>query len=163
VERGPDRRYLEDLSVGQRFSAPDEYQVTREGIIDFASQWDPQPIHTDPDAADADVFGRLVASGWQTLAATTRLIMLARPLAATPIIGAGIDNLRFVAPVDPGDILTAEAEVLDVRPSASRPDRGYLVLRVTSRRKSDGAVVATQDWNLIVPRRGATLDLRDPG
>jgi acyl dehydratase len=157
--RPGDRRYLEDFVVGQRIAAPGEYEVTNERAISFAVEFDPQPIHTDAQAAANELFGGLVASGWHTLGATTRLIMLARPLGATPVVGAGIDNLRFVAPVRAGDVLIAEAEVLDVRASTSRPDRGYLILRVTTRRRSDEAIVLTQDWTLIVPRRGATLNL----
>jgi len=153
------RKYLEDFEVGQRLSAPGQYEMTNERAIDFAREFDPQPIHTDAQAAARELFGGLVASGWHTLGATTRLIMLGRPLGATPVVGVGIDNLRFVAPVRAGDVLTAEAEVLSVKPSESRPDRGYLVLRVTTRRRSDDAIVLTQEWTLILPRRGATLDL----
>jgi acyl dehydratase len=156
-----DRRYLEDFQAGQRFEAPDVYLVTNERAVEFAREFDPQPIHIDAETAAGDVFGGLVASGWHTLGATARLIVQARPLGATPIVGTGIDNLRFVQPVRSGDVLAAEAEVLDVHPSGSRPDRGYLVLRVVTRRRSDGAIVLTQDWTLIVPRRGASLDLTD--
>ncbi|HVM29472.1 MAG TPA: MaoC/PaaZ C-terminal domain-containing protein [Candidatus Limnocylindrales bacterium] len=154
-----DRRYLEDFEVGQRIVAPDEYEVTNERAVAFAEEFDPQPIHTDSQAAADELFGGLVASGWHTLGATTRLIMLARPLGSTPVVGVGIDNLRFIAPVRAGDLLSAEAEVLSVKPSSSRPDRGYLVLRVTTRREADDALVLTQDWTLILPRRGARLDL----
>lgn len=94
-----------------------------------------------------------MGSGWHTLGTTTRLVLAESPLGTTPIVGVGIDNLRFLQPVRPGDVLTAQSEVLEVRPSRSHPDRGYLVLRVVTRRRSDGAAVLTQDWTLLLPRR----------
>ena len=147
-----ERRFLEDFVVGQRFESPASYEVERERMIDFAREFDPQPIHVDEPAAAAELFGGLVASGWLTLAATTRLVLAAAPLGGTPTVGVGIDNLRFLQPVTAGDELTAAAEVLAVRPSRSQPERGYLVLRVVTRRK-DGAPVLTQDWTLLMPRR----------
>jgi acyl dehydratase len=148
-----DRRYLDDFSVGQRFVSPAEHELTADEIVEYASRYDPQPIHTDPDAAARDLFGGLVASGWHTLGTTTRLVLAESPLGTTPIVGVGIDNLRFLQPVRPGDVLTAQSEVLEVRPSRSHPDRGYLVLRVVTRRRADGAAVLTQDWTLLLPRR----------
>jgi acyl dehydratase len=150
---GGERRYLEDFTVGQRFRSINEHRIERQRAIDFATEFDPQPIHTDPAAAEQELFGGLVASGWHTLGATTRLVMESRPLGATPIVGVGIDNLRFLEPVRAGDVLRVEAEVLDVRPSSSRPDRGYLVLRVVTQRQNDGRPVLTQDWTLLVPTR----------
>ncbi|CAN5758600.1 MaoC family dehydratase [soil metagenome] len=147
-----DRRYLEDFAAGQRFTSSDEYQMATDRMIAYATDYDPQPIHIDAEAAAGELFGGLVASGWQTLGATTRLVLAARPLGSTPLVGVGIDNLRFLAPVRAGDVLTAEAEVLEVRPSRSHPDRGYLVLRVTTRRRQDGEAVLTQDWTLLLPR-----------
>jgi acyl dehydratase len=149
-----ERRFLEDFQPGQRFASPEEHELTTLEVTDFARRYDPQPIHTDPDAAAAGLFGGLVASGWHTLGTTTRLVLSDSPLGATPIVGVGIDNLRFLQPVRPGDVLAVESEVLDVRPSRSHPARGYMVLRVVTRRRSDGEPVLTQDWTLLVPRRG---------
>ena len=149
----PERRFLEDFLVGQRFESAASYEVEREPMVNFAREFDPQPIHVDEPAAAAELFGGLVASGWLTLAATTRLVLAASPLGATPTVGVGIDNLRFQAPVLAGDVLIAQAEVLEVRASRSHPQRGYLVLRVVTRRRSDGKPVLTQDWTLLVPKR----------
>jgi acyl dehydratase len=157
--RSDDRRYLDDFAVGQRLVAAGEYVMQEPRMVEFATDYDPQPIHTDPASAAAELFGGLVASGWHTLGATTRLVMGGRPFGSTPIVGVGIDNLRFLEPVRAGDVLTAEAEVLDVRPSRTHPDRGYLVLRVVTSRRSDDAPVLTQDWTLLLPRRGAMLDV----
>ena len=88
-----------------------------------------------------------------TLGVTTRLMVQGRLLGSTPVVGVAIDNLRFLKAVNAGDVLTAEAEVLEVRPSKSKPERGYLILRVITRRRGDGAPVLTQDWTLLMPRR----------
>jgi acyl dehydratase len=81
-----------------------------------------------------------------------RLIVRADLFGGAPVVGVGVDNLRYLQPVRAGDRLTAQAEVLSVRPSASHPDRGYLTLRVTTTRE-DGVPVLTQDWTVLVPRR----------
>ena len=149
------RRYLEDFAVGQQFSATDEYEMRLEEMTAFAGTYDPQPIHLDPVLAAGEMFAGLVASGWHTLAATTRLVLSARPLGDTPLVGVAIDRLRFLAPVRAGDVLTADATVLDVRQSRSHPERGYLVLRVVTSRRSGAQPVLTQDWTLLVPARTA--------
>ena len=152
AEHEHERRWLDDFEPGQAFSFPGQYVMQADRMVEFASEFDPQTIHTDPAAAEGELFGGLVASGWHTLGATTRLVMGARPLGATPLVGVSIDELRFLEPVRPGDVLTAEAEVLEVRASRSNPARGYLVLRVVTRR-SDGVPVLTQQWTLLLPRR----------
>jgi len=149
----PERRFLEDFVIGQRFESPASYEVERERMVDFAREFDRQPIHIDEPAAAVELFGGLVASGWLTLAATARLVLAAGPLGATPTVGVSIDNLRFIQPVRAGDRLIAEAEVLDVRASRAHLERGYLVLRIVTRRRSDSEPVLTQDWTLLMPRR----------
>ena len=149
---GAARRYLEDFRAGVRLQVPGEFEMTPERVHDFAATYDPQAIHLDEEAARREFFGGLVASGWQSLSATARLMVLARPLGDTPLIGVGIEGLRFVAPVYPGDVLRVEAEVLETRPSSSRPDRGFLRLRlVTLNQRAEP--VLSQEWTLLVPRR----------
>lgn len=148
------RRFLDDFAAGDRLDIPGDYEMTPERVHGFASEYDPQSIHLDPEAARAEFFGRLIASGWHTLAATAGLMMRARPLGAGPVVGAGIDGLRFVAPVEPGDVLRVEAEVIEVRPSSSRPDQGYLRLRIVTLNQRAEQVL-TQEWTLLVPRRPA--------
>jgi acyl dehydratase len=145
-------RSLEDFSVGQRIEPLGEYEVTPARLVAYASEYDPQPIHLDPAVAADEMFGGVVASGWHALSATMRLMVESDFLARGPIVGVGIDRLRFLQPIRAGDRLRAEAEVLEVRPSRTHADRGYLVLRITTRR-SDGTPVLTQDWTLLVPRR----------
>lgn len=148
-----DRRHLEDYAVGQRYSMPGEYEMTLDEMTAYARKFDPQLIHIDAEGARGELYGGLIASGWMTLGVTTRLMVQGRLLGSTPVVGVAIDNLRFLKPVHASDVLTAAAEVLEVRPSKSKPDRGYLVLRVVTRRKQDGEPVLTQDWTLLMPRQ----------
>lgn len=145
-------RSLEDFNVGQRFEPADEYEITPERLNAYAAEFDPQSIHLDAEAAEREMFGGIVASGWHGLSVTMRLMVGADMLAGGPIVGVGIDRLRFLQPIRAGDRLRAEAEVLEVRRSTTHPERGYLALRITTRR-SDGTPVLTQDWTLLVPRR----------
>jgi acyl dehydratase len=150
-----DRRYLEDYTVGQRLEPAGEYVMDLAEMTAYARQFDPQAIHLDEDGARGELYGGLIASGWMTLGVTTRLMVQGRVIGSTPVVGVAIDNLRFLEPVHAGDVLTAEAEVHEVRLSKSKPERGYLVLRVVTRRRGDGKPVLTQDWTLLMPRREA--------
>ena len=145
-------RYLEDFVVGEVIEAAEEYVMTPEAIHAFAEQYDPQPIHLDPEGAAKQMFGSVIASGWHSLSATMRLMVRSNIFDGAPVIGVGVDNLRYLAPVRPDDRLRARAEVLDVRHSNSHPDRGYLVLRVETF-TDKGEQVLTQEWTVLVPRR----------
>ncbi|WP_137390688.1 MaoC family dehydratase [Rhodoligotrophos defluvii] len=145
--------YLEDFAVGDRIRAG-RFTIAPALAHDFAALYDPQPMHLDETAARASLFGELVGSGWQTLAVTMRLMVDARLLGTTPIIGAEFRELRFHRPMRPGDTLTAEAEVLAARGSRSKPELGFLDLRVRTFNQ-DGAELLTQTWTLVVPSRSA--------
>ncbi len=147
-------RFLEDFTPGRVIASGEEYEITPERIRDFATEFDPQPIHLDPAAAEASIFGGIIASGWHSLSVTMRLMVRSNIFDGAPVVGVGIDNLRYLAPVRAGDRLKAQAEVLSVWPSNSHPDRGYLEVRVTTTRQ-DGTPVLTQDWTVLVPRRAA--------
>ena len=144
--------HLEDFTVGEVIRSTESYEMTRQRIDAYATEYDPQPIHIDEASANEGFFGGIIASGWHTLSVTMRLMVRANLFAGAPVIGVGVDNLRYLAPVRPGDVLTAQAEVIEVRPSSSRNDRGYLRLRVTTTR-DDGTAVITQEWTVLVPRR----------
>lgn len=146
--------YLEDFAVGETIEAPDSYEMTDERIAEYAAQYDPQPIHLDPQAAEAGLFGGIIASGWHTLSATMRLMVGSPLFDAGAIVGVGVDRLRYLKPVKAGDMLSARAKVLEVRPSESHPERGYLVLHITTTR-AGGEPVITQEWTVLVPRRGS--------
>ncbi len=126
--------------------------MTPQRIADFATEYDPQPIHLDRAVAEQGIFGGIIASGWHTLSATMRLVVRSSIFDGAPVVGVGVDRLRYLKPVRAGDRLRARAEVLKARPSTSRPDRGYLVLLVTTL-GPDGEPVITQEWTVLVPRR----------
>jgi acyl dehydratase len=144
-------RYLEDLHVGDRFES-DTFQVTEEGIIQFARDFDPQPFHLDASAAEQSVFKGLAASGWHTAAMTMKLFVTGGLRLAGGSVGLGVDELRWPRPVRPGDTLRLQTEIVEVRPSRSKTDRGVLRIRnVTTNQK--GEVVQTFLASVLVHRR----------
>jgi acyl dehydratase len=145
------RQYLEDFAVGQVFES-DRLRVDKEAITAFARQFDPQPYHLDEEAARNSVFGGLAASGWHTAALTMRLLVDSDFRPAAGILGVGFDELSWPRPVRPGDELHTKSEVLDVRPSKSRPDRGLVRVRTTTFNQN-GEAVQIYTGNLLVPRR----------
>ena len=144
-------RYLEDFAVGQKFGSA-TLRVEAERIKQFAAEFDPQPFHLDEHAARESLFGGLAASGWHTAAMTMRLLVESDVKPAGGIIGAGFDEFKWPRPVRPGDELWIEAEVLEVRPSKSRPDQGMVKLRTTTLNQNSEPVQISVG-NLVVPRR----------
>jgi acyl dehydratase len=112
--------WFDDLVLGMRFKSP-EKRVTREDIKRFASEFDPQAYHLDEAAAERSVFGGLAASGWHTAAIAMRLAVETRPFGPHPLLGLGVDELRWLAPVRPDDVLHLEGEVVELTPSRSKP------------------------------------------
>ena len=145
-------QYLEDLAPGQRYRSATRITVSAADSVAFARQFDPQPFHLDEEAARGSVFGRLAASGWHTAALTMRLLVDSAFRPAGGIIGAGMDELRWPRPVYPGDELHLETEILEVRPSRSRPEQGLVKARTTTFNGRDEPVQVLVA-NLIVPRR----------
>ena len=117
--------YLEDLYVGQRFESR-SHTLDIEQIKRFATDFDPQPFHTDEEAAKDSFFGSLAASGWHTAAITMRLLTESVPIAGG-LIGAKTE-VAWPKPTWPGDTLHVESEILSVTPSNSKPDRGIVVM-----------------------------------
>ena len=144
-------RYLEDFAVGQMFRS-DRLQIDKERIKAFAAEFDPQPFHLNEDAARDTIFRGLAASGWHTAAVTMRLLVESDLKPAGGIVDAGADEFRWPRPVRPGDELRIESEVLEVRPSRSRPDQGLIKVRTTTLNQNDEAVQIIIA-NLVVPRR----------
>ena len=144
-------RYLEDFAVGQKFGSA-TLRVEEERMKRFAAEFDPQPFHLDDAAARATLFRGLAASGWHTAAMTMRLLVESDVKPAGGIVGAGFDEFRWPRPVRPGDELRIEAEVLEVRPSKSRPDQGLVKLKMTTLNQN-GEPVQISVGNLIVQRR----------
>ena len=136
-----DTRYLDDLIPGQRFTTPG-LTLTEAEIIDFAWRYDPQPFHLDASAAANSPYGGLIASGFQSLAICFRLFIQSGLLADSSMGSPGIDELRWLAPVRPGDTLHSEIEVLEVKPSSSKPDRGIARLRYNAVNQHQEAVLS---------------------
>ncbi len=126
-------RYFEDMVVGTRTRSSRTYKVTREEVIEFATKFDPQPFHLDDEAAKATFFGRLSASGWHTGAMAMRMMVDTwKDSEPTAGLGSpGLDELRWVKPVYPGDELTVEIELIEKRRSKSRPEMGLTKSRQT--------------------------------
>jgi acyl dehydratase len=147
----PDRLFLEDLVVGQRFTSAAQ-TVSAAEITEFAARYDPQPFHLDDDAATGTLFAGLAASGWHTAAMTMPMIIASVPIAGG-IIGTG-GELTWPRPTRPGDTLHVETEVLEITPSRSRPDRGTAIIRCTTLNQH-GEPVQTFTPKIVVPRRPA--------
>ena len=149
-------KYLEDFAVGQTYGSG-RLSVDEDRIKAFAAEFDPQPFHMDDEAARGSVFGGLAASGWHTAALTMRLLVESEFKPAGGIVGAGFDEFRWPLPVRPGDELHVESEVLEVRPSKSRPKQGLIKVRTTTRNQK-GEAVQVSVGNLVVPRRAASSE-----
>ena len=142
-------KYLEDYEAGQR-SSFGRYQVTREEVLEFAGKYDPQPFHLDDEAAARTYFGRLSASGWHTCAMTMRMLVDNLDRERSAGLGSpGLDELRWLKPVYPGDTLRVEAEVIEVRPSQSRPEMGSTKNRVTVFNQHDEPVMTMISIGLV--------------
>lgn len=144
-------QYLDDLKVGQTFKT-NGATITESDIIGFALKYDPQPFHLDVVEAAKSPYGGLIASGFQTLAYCFRLFIQTGIFLESSIGSPGIDELRWLAPVRPGDTLYTEVDVLEVRPSSSKPDRGIARLKYQARNQH-GDVVLTFFVNHLLKRR----------
>ena len=144
-------RYLEDFVVGQTFESG-RIKVDADGIKAFAAEFDPQPFHLDEEAAKPSLFRGLAASGWHTAALTMRLLVDSEFKPAGGIIGAGFDELRWPQPVWPNDELHVVSQVLEIRPSKTRPGQGFLKVRNTTLNQNDEPVLIYV-VNLLVQRR----------
>jgi acyl dehydratase len=146
--------YLEDLHAGQIFHSDESITVDREAAIDFARQFDPQPFHLDEEAGRKSLFGALALSGWYTAALTMRLFTHSDFHLAGGRIGAGVDSLQWPRPTYPGDTLRLEIEIINVRASKSKPDRGIVTLRNRTLNQRD-EVVQEIVVNVLAFRRNA--------
>lgn len=142
--------YLDDLHVGQRFES-DTLQVQRDDILRFAREFDPQHFHMDEASARDTLFGGLAASGWHTAALTMRLLVDGGLPLAMGIVGAGAE-VTWPCAVRPGDTLRVRSEVVEIIPSASRPDRARVSVRSQTLNQA-GEVVQTTIAKLLVFRR----------
>jgi acyl dehydratase len=129
--------------------------VTREAILAFAGQFDPQPFHLDDAAAEASLFGKLSASGWHTCAMAMRMMCDAYLLESSSLGSPGIDNLRWTKPVHPGDTLSVRLTTLDARPMASRPSVGLVLSKWEVLNQRRELVLTMQGWGMFGRREVA--------
>lgn len=145
-------KFLDDMNVGDR-AAFGSYAVTREDVIDFASKYDPQPFHLDDAAAAATYFGRLSASGWHTCAMTMRMMVENLTVGGQASLGSpGIDQIRWLKPVYPGDTLRVETVITEIRPSRSKPDIGTVHNDITVFNQSGEPVMTMKSIGLLKRR-----------
>ncbi|RKH37361.1 MaoC family dehydratase [Corallococcus sicarius] len=147
-------RYFEDFPIGEVMERG-PYVVTREEILAFARQFDPQPFHIDEDAARQSIYGGIIASGWHTAAICHKLLVEGLLGQSASMGSPGLDELRWKKPVRPGDSLTVRIETLEARPSVSKPDRGSLKFRFEVLNQH-GEVVMTELANALFARRPAS-------
>ncbi|MCB2013595.1 MAG: MaoC family dehydratase [Sphingobium sp.] len=146
--------YLDDLTVGDKAQFG-RYEVTREEVIEFASKYDPQDFHLDDEAAAKGLFGKIAASGWHTAGMTMRMQVehwKETGLDKASLGGAGMDEIRWTRPVYPGDVLSCETEVLEIKPSRSKPDRGFLKSRWTTFNQNGEPVMTVITTGILLRR-----------
>ncbi len=146
----PKIEWFEDFKIGMRFKSG-EVTMSKEDIVRFAAEFDPQPFHLDEEAAKDTILGGLAASGWHTAAIAMKLVTTCRPNGPHPLLGAGVDDLRWMKPVRPGDTLHVEGEVVGLVPSRSKP-QGVVRIKWTAYNQH-GEAVYTFNPIGIVPRR----------
>ena len=145
-------RYFEDYVAGelQEFG---EISLSEAEIIDFARKYDPQDFHTDPYKAASGPYGGLIASGWQTVVEVMRLLVDRFLSSASSLGSPGIDELRWLAPVRPGDVLTVQVRVVDSRRSKSKPDRGLVHTTIKASNQDGVAVMTMKGVSVIACRK----------
>ncbi len=144
-------RYFDDFQPGEVLELG-SYQVPREEILAFARQFDPQPFHIDEEAARSSIFGGIIASGWHTAAICHRLLVQSLLSKSASMGSPGLDELRWLLPVRPDEVISLRGEVLSTTPSRSKPDRGAIKFRMEARNQK-GEVVMTELATALFSRR----------
>ena len=144
-------RFYEDLTVGDTYKFG-YHKITQEEIVEFARQFDPQPFHVDSEAAENSIFGGLIASGLHTLCLATCMTVENYFDEVENLGGSGMDELRWTKPVRPGDELSTQIEVLEKRPSESKPDRGYVDHRRSMVNQDSEEVMSVIIHNIVQRR-----------
>ena len=148
-------QYFKDIAVGTKASFG-SYRVTREEVMEFAARYDPQPFHLSDEAAAQTHFGRISASGWHTCAMVMSMIVENLKNNRQAGLGSpGVDELRWLKPVYPGDTLRCETEVIEKRQSQSRPELGIFKSRMTVYNQDDVPVMSMVSNGLIATRPAA--------
>lgn len=146
--------WLEDFSVGMVVEIPGP-TLTRESIIEFASRYDPQPFHLDEAAAKESTYGGLIASGWHTVSLAMRMICDAYLLDAASLGSPGVNQVRWLKPVRPGDTIRLRMSVLEARRSVSKPDRGTVLHRWEVLNQKNEIVLSMEGYGMFRRRTAA--------
>lgn len=141
-------RYLDEFQVGE-IHRSEPYLLDEEEILAFGRQYDPQPFHTDPEAAKDSYYGGLIASGFQTIAVAFAQFARLGMIVESSMGGPGLDEIRWLAPVRPGDRLTTQTQVTEVRPSRSRSDRGIMRMDFTVTNQDDERVCTFKSISIL--------------
>ena len=141
-------RWFEDYPAGAVFDIG-AVTVEEQEVLDFARRFDPQPFHTDPVAAAASPFGGIIASGWHTASLMMRLLAMNFLSPVSSLGSPGVDELRWLRPVRPGDVLRGSVTVLSARRSASKPDRGLIESRIEMHNQHGECVFSTRAVSLL--------------
>ena len=145
-------RYLEDYPAGSTAELG-SVRVSADEIVEFARRYDPQPFHTDPERAKSWPYGGLIASGWHTAAMMMRMIVDHFIDGESSLGSPGLGPIRWKLPVRPGDVLRVRARVIDNRRSASKPDRGTVIIEVDVVNQDDETVMSVENWIAIMRAR----------
>lgn len=148
-------RYFEDFHAGEVIPVG-SVSVSETDIIAFARQYDPQPMHIDPNAATFTIYGGLIASGWHTVSLFMRLLVDNVVAKASSLGSPGVDELRWPTPVRPGDSLTGQMEILETRASNSRPTMGIVRWRGDVRNQNGHLVLSLLGTNFFGRRPSAS-------
>lgn len=143
--------YLEDLKKGMTFESA-KVTLSKDEMVEFAKKYDPQPMHLTDEGGKASFFGHYLGSGWHVLCTTIRLVVEAKPLGDTPLVGLQIDELKFLKPFLPNSELQVKVTILDFWPSKTDPKKGYV--RVEALTEANGKPITTQKWTVWCYARG---------
>lgn len=144
------KRLYNDVQIGENFRTASK-KVSKEDIIAFATEYDPQPMHLSDEGGKNSLFGELVASGWQTFTLTMRLVVDSKPLGETPLVGMKVEDVHLKKPLKPNDEIYATCEVVAKRESKTKPNMGYVSVK-TQTFTIDNALLASQVWVIVVPK-----------
>ena len=144
----PFKYWFEDFAVGMRLEVPGPV-LTRDSIMEFARRYDPQPFHVDEEAAKQSAYGGLIASGWHTVSLAMRMICDAYLLDAASLGSPGVNEVRWLKPVRPGDAIRLRMTVLEAKPSKSKPDRGTVLHRWEVFNQKDETVMTMEGYGMF--------------
>ena len=143
-----EEKYFEDFRVGEKFHTKEKALSTDE-ILEFAKLYDPQPFHVDEKAAAESPYGGMIASGFHTIGTSFRLFIDTGVLGTTGMGSPGMDSIRWIKPVRPGDTLRVEAEVIETRASRSKPERGIVLMDFRTFNQENELVLSMRSVNLV--------------